>query len=140
MDQGVSRPDVAAQVCPQQNLDEIIPSILQPTIATSEARDQNHQVAPLFRGDTKPVAKEYIMGKKKDNAPKICTAPNKGSMTTSAEGGSSSSSRAKGHKNKEMRLSLYDDVRIILGSRPGHFGYRFGSVRVFRVSGSSDRG
>ena len=24
--------------------------------------------------------------------------------------------------------------------RPGHFGYRFGSVRVFRVSGSSDRG
>ncbi|KAF2547412.1 hypothetical protein F2Q70_00021315 [Brassica cretica] len=103
MDQGVLRPDVAAQVCPQQNLDEIIPSILQPTIATSEARDQNHQVAPLFRGDTKPVAKVRIHnGKKKDNAPKICTAPNKGSMTTSAEGGSSSSSRAKGHKNKEM--------------------------------------
>ena len=25
-------------------------------------------------------------------------------------------------------------------ARPGHFGYRFGSVRVFQVSGSSDRG
>ena len=24
--------------------------------------------------------------------------------------------------------------------RPGHFGYRFDSVRVFRVSGSSDKG
>ncbi|KAF2545925.1 hypothetical protein F2Q70_00021317 [Brassica cretica] len=41
-DQGVSRPGVAAQVCPQRNLDEIISSISQPTIATSEARDQNH--------------------------------------------------------------------------------------------------
>ena len=27
-----------------------------------------------------------------------------------------------------------------IASRPGHFGYQFGLVRVFQVSGSSDRG